>query len=552
MNFKRFIFLKVTITIAVILLVVRVFYLQIIDGKDLARSAAAQRMVETELPKPRGNILDKYGIPLTNRSVGYYSVLFPQVLKEKPEQLDLICKVLGLNSDNIAKYINTRPEPMVLKSTPSSYNQFNDLKLSGVTSIEALNRYDVDSVAKHVVGYIKKSNQAGEAGLEKAYDKFISEESESAVGVVTDARFKIINGLGYRMIGLNSNDNLYSVKTTLDYQIQRIVENVLEENRINGAVVIEDVTNGDIVAMCSKPDFDQSDVAKYLENSNNALFNRAVAAYSLGSIFKIVDVAAFLEHGGDPNTVYYCPGYVTIGDTEFRCSSYAVGGHGNIDLKRAFASSCNSYFINLDISMGTKSILEMATRLGLGSELGLSKQGVPEANGMLPVFDKNQSAGYIANMAIGQGDVLATPVQIANMVAIVANGGIKNSVNIVDSIVDKNLNKKKVIRENSAQRVLSKGLCQKIKEYMEEVTQTGTGTRANLSKYGGAAGKTGSAETGQLIGDKKVVHAWFAGYFPLKSPKYSVAVFIEGGESGAVAAAPIFADIAQEIMRRGL
>ncbi|MES9143962.1 penicillin-binding transpeptidase domain-containing protein, partial [Cutibacterium acnes] len=95
-------------------------------------------------------------------------------------------------------------------------------------------------------------------------------------------------------------------------------------------------------------------------------------------------------------------------------------------------------------------------------------------------------------------------------------------------------------------------LCQKIKELMEEVTQSGTGTRANLAKYGGAAGKTGSAETGQLIGDKKVVHAWFAGYFPLKSPKYSVAVFIEGGESGAVAAAPIFADIAQEIMRMGL
>jgi peptidoglycan glycosyltransferase/penicillin-binding protein 2 len=142
---------------------------------------------------------------------------------------------------------------------------------------------------------------------------------------------------------------------------------------------------------------------------------------------------------------------------------------------------------------------------------------------------------------------MATPVQIADVVATIANGGIKNRINIVDSILDKTGNKVRIIRVDEGQRILSKSTCSKLKDLMESVTAYGTGQAAALREYGGAAGKTGSAQTG----NKDVVHAWFAGYFPLSEPKYSMVVLAENGKYGGTTAAPIFAEIAAKIMGKG-
>jgi peptidoglycan glycosyltransferase/penicillin-binding protein 2 len=146
---------------------------------------------------------------------------------------------------------------------------------------------------------------------------------------------------------------------------------------------------------------------------------------------------------------------------------------------------------------------------------------------------------------------MATSLQVADIVATIANGGIKNKVNIVDSIVDSRGNKVKQIRNDAGKRIIPKEVCDKIRQLMEEVTITGTGTKANLDEYGGAGGKTGSAETGQYENGEKVVHAWFAGYFPKLNPKYSISVFIENGKSGGTVAAPIFEEIAKNIMING-
>ncbi len=147
---------------------------------------------------------------------------------------------------------------------------------------------------------------------------------------------------------------------------------------------------------------------------------------------------------------------------------------------------------------------------------------------------------------------MLTPLQVSNIIATIANGGIKNTVNIVDSIVDSEGNTVEKIKKQKGERILSKEICDNIKSFMEEVTINGTGTNANLDAYGGAGGKTGSAETGQVIDGEKVVHAWFAGYFPKTNPKYSIVVFIEDGKSGGNVAAPIFKEIAKNIIEKGL
>lgn len=318
-----------------------------------------------------------------------------------------------------------------------------------------------------------------------------------------------------------------------------------------GAVVIEDVVSGDIVSMVSKPDFNPNTIEEYLNSPNNELFNRAVASYNLGSIFKIIVLASAYNSNINPQMYYFCPGYFSLGDKEFRCSSYYKGGHGLVSLEEAFASSCNPYFIELGLKVGHKSILETARLFGLGTVTGISSQGINESSGNLPDGNRNFTYGDMANISIGQGDVMATPLQVADIVATIANGGIKNKINIVDSIVDSRGNQIKKIREDKGQRIISKEVCDKIKHLMEEVTITGTGTKANLDAYGGAGGKTGSAETGQYINGEKVVHAWFAGYFPKRNPKYSISVFVENGKSGGTVAAPIFEEIAKNIMNKG-
>jgi peptidoglycan glycosyltransferase/penicillin-binding protein 2 len=148
-----------------------------------------------------------------------------------------------------------------------------------------------------------------------------------------------------------------------------------------------------------------------------------------------------------------------------------------MDLEKAFALSCNSYFIELCQKIGYKSMIGMAKKFGLGSKTGISEQGIPEASGNLPDMDAYYSSADIANLAIGQGVMLATPLQVADLTATIANGGIKNRVNIVDSITDSNGNIVKQIRKSEGERIISKDTSDKIRSLMEAVTLNGTGTR---------------------------------------------------------------------------
>ena len=530
-----------------VVLTIGLFYFQIIAGESLSKSASAQRITDLEIEKPRGDIVDRNLIPLTYRNKKVSIVLKPLYLRENKEGLRKVCEILGLDFNSVEKQVETRREPIIFETDEEKKDLIMGLNIYGLSSINSLKRYDKRSVAKHILGYVNKVDQVGETGIEKFYEDVLKFDKENAVGVITDARNNLLQGLGYRMFTRDSSNKRLNIKLTIDYHIQRIAEDVMDRNGITGAVVIEDVYSGDIVAIVSKPDFEQDHVEKYLQSPQKELFNRAVAAYNLGSIFKIIVAAILFETKEDPEEEFFCPGYIRVGNNEFRCTSYAEGGHGLINLTQAFAKSCNPYFINEGIKIGYRNLLNKAKDFGLGSVTGVKEQGIMESAGNLPDVNGYHSKGDIANISIGQGDIMATPLQVADLVATVANGGIKNRVNIVDSVVDDDGNKVRDLRFKEGTRVISKEVSEKIKQLMEEVTATGTGTEANLDRYGGAGGKTGSAETG----NKDVVHAWFAGYFSKLSPRYSMAVFVENGQYGGKVAAPIFAEIAREILRKG-
>jgi penicillin-binding protein 2 len=532
-------------------LLARIFYLQIYSGRTFTNEASAQRTSISLIEKPRGDILDRNSIPFTNRDKKLSLVLEPLVLRGKDDEIKKLSEVLGLESRGLIKEIEIKKEPILVEIEEQKKKDIMNLNLQGISYINSLSRFGYNSVAKHVVGYINQKDLIGEAGIEKYYNKTLETNIQDFIGVALDAQNNLLQGLGYRIIKPKEKTEKLNVKLTLDYHIQKIVEDVMNNKNILGAVVIEDVANGNVLAMSSKPDFDPKDIGSYLDNTKYPLFNRAVASYNLGSIFKIVDLALMFESNFKYNNDFFCPGYIKVGDKEFKCSSYEKGGHGTIGLNSAFALSCNSYFIDMGIKMGYRYILEMAQKFGLGHATGINEQGVDESQGMLPDINGYHTDGDTANISIGQGQIMATPLQVADMIATIANGGIKNKVNIVDSIVDDTGKNVKNIRSDAAKRIISKETADSIKALMEDVTSSGTGTKANLDKYGGAGGKTGSAETGQYINNEKVTHAWFAGYFPKRNPKYSMTVFVEDGKVGGEFAAPIFEEIAEEMVKEG-
>lgn len=550
MFIKRNKILLTVFTLSIMLLILRVVYIQLILGEKLFIQATAQKVSNLPIDVPRGDILDRNLIPLTSRKKKIDVVIQPLYLKDNDSDLLNISNILELNFNEINRQVQICKEPIKIRADESKKDLLIKERVHGISFIYSLERYDDNTPAKHVLGYLNKIDMTGETGLEKAYENYLKQDSKSSVGVITDAKDNPLKGFGYRFINSGEKNEKLNVKLTIDYNIQKTAEDVMDRYNLKGAVVIEEVKSGDIVSMVSKPDYNPNEVEKYLESPDKELFNRAVASYNLGSIFKIIDLASAYSKNIDPSMYYYCPGYVVLGDKEFRCSAFGRGGHGLIDLHEAFASSCNPYFIELGIRVGPKNIIDTASKFGFGRITGIDAQGVEESAGNLPTPD-SFTYGDTANISIGQGDVLATPLQVADMVATIANGGIKNEVNIVDSLVDSKGNTVKVIKKNKGERIIDKEVCDKIKQLMEEVTVSGTGTRANLSEYGGAGGKTGSAETGQYINGEKVVHAWFAGYFPRLDPKYSVSVFIEDGKSGGTIAAPVFEEIAKTILKKG-
>lgn len=535
----------------------RIGQIQLVPSHSYAEAAFRQRISNNSVDDIRGHILDRNGIPFTDREYNYTAFIKTSGLPKSTEEREKVSGILGIDPE-ILNNLTTRSKPLMIETNAEASKAIREMSCDWVSIIHSLKRYGSGTLAKHVIGYLSKRDRIGQTGIEKAFDKELRENVAFEIITLTDASKNPIKGMGYRVKSFNNGDKV-SVKLTLDYHMQKIVEDAMDKAGVSGAVVVEDIATGDILAMASRPDYNQEKVEDYLNSNNNELFNKATAAYNLGSVFKLVDVAALYENYGEVSAKlgdeasgmdldhYYCEGGVDINGLLFKCASYPSGGHGELNLEQAFAKSCNSYFIELCQRIGYRNIVDMARKFGLGEATGIFRQGISEAKGSLPSSDGYYSRADIANIAIGQGVLLATPLQVADMVATVANGGIKNSVNIVDSIVDEKGNVIKEIRVRQGRRIISKSTADRIKDLMEAATIYGTGTEAGMEYYGGAAGKTGSAETGK----KGVVHAWFAGYFPVNEPKYAVAVFVEGGQYGGRAAAPVFADIARQMRDKG-
>lgn len=535
------------IFIAVFLfLIYKLFYLQIFNNKSMLEKVSSQRFMAVPVNNLRGTICDRNFIPLTDNDKKTHLIIVPHLIENQKTAAEIVAQYCGISYESILKNIETK-NPVEYIVDYDKAISIKEKVSKGVIVASTSSRYGTSSIARHVIGYINSDN-TGQYGIEKGYNPLLKRNGHQYVGILRDVFSRPLTGMGYRVAETYSEETKKNVKLTLDYHFQKIIEEAFDHYAYNGAAVLLDTQNGDILAMVSRPNYEQNDISKYFYSSNKELINKALYPYNLGSIFKIVVAEAALEEGiVKEDDTFFCPGYIVVDGQVKKCASYNAGGHGHISFTSAFSESCNTIFVDVGLKLGYKKIIESARKFGLGQSLGLDVHGLAEDPGFVP-YKKYVSNREIANVSIGQGEILVTPLQVANLIVIVANDGVKKQINIVDSIVDDEGNVIKNVKDLSEERVVSKNIIQKIKSMMCEVTKSGTGIMANAGEYGGAAGKTSSAETGIYEEEEQIIHAWFGGYFPESNPKYALAIIIENGKTGSQVAAPLFGEIASKIL----
>lgn len=329
-----------------------------------------------------------------------------------------------------------------------------------------------------------------------------------------DARGRILSGDNGT---LKRNNYVFGdgLTLSLNKQIQDITYNACEYMK-NGCAIVMDVKTSAILACVNKPD--------------DSFINKAFSCYSVGSVFKIIVSACALENNLNIN--YNCNGNIKVGDTTFSCQQGHK--HGAQDLKEALANSCNCYFVNLALELGSEKLLKTANDLGFNDTTELY-DGWSFKNAIMPTPQKLQSKGQLALFGFGQGAFSSTPLQICSTLCTIGNNGKFNEPTLIAAI-------------NSDKRVISEKICKKLIEYMRYVVSNGTGKNADTGNHL-SAGKTATAQTGQYKFGNEMLNTWFAGLYPYDNPKYAIVIMTENGTSGSADCCPIFRTIVENLER---
>jgi penicillin-binding protein 2 len=547
----------------------RLFYLQVIRGVYYRHLSEQQRTHIVLERAPRGIIYDRNNAVIVGNKSAFVALFYPFAPGSTPtkEVMDHLKKILTVKNLGTAITQGWRSGRAVRLSSDLTRDEMfllqeQRLVMPGITVVkEARRSYRAPEANSHLVGYLNEITAAelenlapegykpgdwmGRGGLEQMYNSILHGQ---------DGGWQIeVDALGHqtrlvRHIAPVPGNNL---RTTIDQKLQEIAGDALQRSPSGrGAVVALDPRSGAVRALVSAPGFDPNlsisrEFGHYLLDKKLPLFNRVTQGlYPPGSVFKVITfIAAVVEGGVQPSMSYTCKGSFTLGDRAFKCWLYKKGGHGTLNLIGALANSCDVYFYQLGIKTGPKLIEKYARIFHLGEVTGIEMPS--EKKGLVPSPEWKQNklhepwtTGDTINIAIGQGPLWISPLQVAFMMAAVANNGIVYQPYIVNTITSprgevvyqSRVRKKDEIKlPDEAWRLLHAGL--------EEVVKNGTGRICQFETLKVAA-KTGTAQNPH--GND---HSWYVGYAPAENPELVVAVLVENGGSGASVAGPIARDM---------
>ncbi|NTW62499.1 MAG: penicillin-binding protein 2 [Chlorobiaceae bacterium] len=570
------------VIVVFVVLLGRLFYIQVLNFQELGSISTTNSIRRLWIQPPRGRLIDKNGVVMVDNQPLYSVKVIPgEFNKSKTRYLARLIRIpAGELADKIEKgyKFNRFTAATVSKNidqTSMSRLSENLWKLPGVL-LEADNKrkYRPGLYGSHLFGYLRPigkeqleklasddyspDDKIGYSGLEKFYEERLSGQK--------GARFEMINPLGKFAGKYNDGksdipairgDDLY---LSIDSGLQQLAEELLRKTGKSGAVVALDPSTGGVLALASAPDYDleifngsteKDEWNKIISSPQKPLFNRTVqAVYPPGSIYKmILAMAALEEKAIDPSTKIYDSGSFTYGNRQFR--NHGGQGLGQVDMTKAIVQSSNVYFFNLIFKTGFESWSRFGKMFGFGEKTGIDLPG--ERSGLLPspaYYNKRYgigkwTKGNTISLAIGQGELGTTPVQLATYVAAIANNGTWHQPHIVKGYRDTETGKYVALPYEQRKLPISEKTFAFIKSAMRGVVLHGTGTLANIADIP-VAGKTGTAQNphGQD-------HAWFIAFAPLDHPKIAIAVLVENAGYGGSISAPIARELIKYSIKGG-
>lgn len=491
---KRIKILFIVLLLLFIMIILRVFYVQMIDYKKLNKYAEDLWSRDLPIEADRGLILDRNGEVLANNLTTTSLVLIPNQIKNKKKATKLLAEILNVSYKDMKQHVykQTSIERVHPEGRRLSYDvaeKISALKLDGVYLVkEAKRNYPYKNLLSHSLGYVGIDNQ-GLSGLELQYDKYLTGKS-GAIKYFSDAKG---NKLNLSDIYVEPQDGM-NLSLTIDLDIQKSLERELD-NVVDmfspdmALAIVMNPNNGEILGMASRPDYDPNNYQDYSEK----VLSRNLpiwASYEPGSTFKIITTSAAVEE----NVVdlqkdhFYDSGSVTVDGAVLRC--WKAGGHGEQTMLQVLQNSCNPGFVKMGQLLGKEKLFSYIDKFGFGEKTGVDLNG--EGKGI--IFDLNQVGNVeLATSAFGQG-VSVTPIQQVAAVSAVVNGGTLYQPYIVKSISEKETGsiiyeaKKKKVRQ-----VISKKTSKIMRKALESVVAKGGGKSAFIEGYR-IGGKTGTAQ----------------------------------------------------------
>ncbi len=566
-------------------LVMRLSYLQLWKHEEYSIQSDSNRIKPVINPAPRGTVVDRHGFPLTKNDSNYRLLLYLDRKRDVDQLIAKLTEVLDLSDEAknifVTKIKNARRKSIISLMDNLGWDDLARIEtnahlLSGV-SIESgiMRRYPYPSETAHFLGYVSLPSEKdideneqnlfmhpdfriGKFGLEKTFD----EPLRGKYGV----KYVEVNvhEIPLRTLSIKAPVEGSRLHLTVDFGLQKYVTERIKD--VVASAIVLNVKTGEILAYASSPTFDPNNfvegVSREYWNQVNTdprkpLSNKPISAtYPPGSTFKLMVALAGLESGFNPNTKVFCNGSYQFGKRAFHC--WKEEGHGSLDLMGGIMHSCNTYFFTLANQIGYEKFTEMAKRFGYGEKIDISLYGgkvgnVPSDEWKRKVIKQPWVGGDTLNTAIGQGFVLATPLQMALVTARIANGGIPIKPYLV-----RNHNIFKQFDTLKNEPLIAEAHIKFVQEGMRRVVNepggTAYGKRIEIKGFE-MAGKTG---TSQVVSKREkemskeenlanANHAIFIGFAPVEDPKYAISVVVEHGGSGSGTAAPIAKDIMMEV-----
>ncbi|MBN1670537.1 MAG: penicillin-binding protein 2 [Kiritimatiellae bacterium] len=555
---------------------------QVVHGARYETSLNRQSMRRVRIPGGRGRILDRNGVSLADNRPSYGIAVYLEELRQPGrweatvEKVERVVAHLSgaiglepqLNADDIRTHIRRRlPLPLLAwrdvgHDTLARLEESDSVPSSVGVYTEAVRIYPQGTLAAHIVGYIGRRDppldeepyvyhyylpeMEGKRGVERCLDETLRGKAGGRLIRVDVSGFRHHELKKYQLNPMCGRD----VYLAIDVRMQRLAEDAIAGRP--GAAVVLDPRNGEVLALASSPPFDPNRFIpaisakgwqQLLDAADRPLFNRAVAgSYPPGSTFKPVVAMAALANGkASARTTYRCTGLLELGGIEFAC--WHAPGHGEVNIRQALEQSCNVLFYKLALDCGYPYVYHMAEALGFGSKTGIELDG--ESAGLLPdnawtlrTQKHPWRPGDTCNIAIGQGYLTVTPVQMAVMTAAVANGGRVYKPRLVLGSAPDGTGPPHYRAWPAANDMnWSAETLDVVRGGMHDVIHGLHGTgRAAASSGFVMAGKTGTAEYGEKGRNKK--RGWMIAFAPFEAPRYAVAIVLDDVESASVDVAP--------------